>query len=118
MLRSNRFDRDHARPNPPKRRSRRNGKPREVKGLVNARLLAFEFPETFEVPSDATIKKLEPGDFVKLSRNNERFWVRVDGFVGRRWHGTVDNKLKNQDDLDFGDSIFFMKKNIYDTLMI
>jgi len=88
--------------------------PRTIKGLVNASLLAFEFEDTFEVPSDSEIKKLKPGDFVKVARNSERFWLRVDGYVGRKWHGTVANKLGFNDDLKFGDSIYFAKKNIYD----
>ena len=103
------FDRDYvyACRNP-----RQKGDPRTVKGLVNAKLLALEF-ESFELPPDSAIKKLKPGDFVKVARNGERFWVRVDGYVGRRWHGTVLNRLA-QKDLKLGDSIYFMRKNIYD----
>jgi hypothetical protein len=112
------FDRDHSRANPKKKSSRSRSTPRKIKGLVNARLLAFEFPETFVTPSDAVIKKLKPGDFVKVARNNERFWVRIDGFVGRRWHGTIDNYLINQSDIEYGDKIYFMRKNIYDVDMV
>jgi len=75
--------------------------------------MAFEFPETFELPTDSQIRKIKPGDLVKVARNGERFWVRVDGYVGRKWHGTVSNDLIQNDDLDLGDSIFFAKKNIY-----
>ena len=80
---------------------------------MNASLLAFEF-EAFEVPSAAEIKKVKPGDFVKVARNGERFWLRVDGYVGRRWHGTVSNRLRSNEDIASGDSIFFSRKNIYD----
>lgn len=99
----------------PKRTKRASGHPRAIKGLVNARLLSLEF-DTFETPTDAQIKKLKPGDFVKVSRNGERFWIRVDGYIGRKWHGTVSNNLDpdSNPDLNLGDSIFFMRKNIYD----
>jgi hypothetical protein len=98
---------------PSKARRKGTGEPRTIRGLVNARLLALEF-DTFEAPPDAAIKRLKPGDFVKVARNGERFWVRVDGYVGRKWHGTVSNKLILSHDLKLGDSIFFMRKNIYD----
>ena len=62
--------------------------------------------------------ELRTGDFVKLSRNNERFWVQITGYVGRKWHGTVANKLANNQDIGYGDKIYFMKKNIYDTVKI
>lgn len=87
--------------------------PRTVKGLVNASLLAYEY-DTFEVPPASAIKKLGPGDLVKVARNSERFWLRLDGYVGRKWHGTILNHLQNNDDLKFGESIFFARKHIYD----
>lgn len=92
--------------------------PKSISGLVNARLMAFEYPDTFFLPKDSDIRKLRTGDFVKLSRNNERFWVQITGYVGRKWHGTVANKLANNQDIGYGDKIYFMKKNIYDTVKI
>lgn len=97
----------------PRRSPKAKVRPKAVKGLVNARLLAFEF-DTFNVPSDSEIRKLKPGDLVKVARNGERFWIRVDGYVGRKWHGTISNKLVMNDDLKYGDSIYFARKNIYD----
>jgi hypothetical protein len=113
MARSSRYDSDSVKP---KGKKGSKDRPRKLEGLVNARLLAFEFPDTFETPSDADIKKIKPGDFVKVCRNNERFWIRVDGFVGRKWHGTIDNDLGLNPDLACGESIFFMRKHIYDVL--
>lgn len=107
-------DRSHARPDALVRNP--GGQPRAVKGLVNAKLLAKEHPKTFTVPPEARLKKLKPGDFVKVTRNNERFWVRLTGWVGKRWHGTVANDLVFNDDLKYGESIFFTKKNIYDAM--
>ncbi len=104
------FDRDCICPG---RTRKSKSEPRAVKGLVNARLLALEF-ESFETPSDSLIRKLKPGDFVKIARNSERFWVRVDGYVGKKWHGTVSNRLIYNEDLRLGDRIYFARKNIYD----
>jgi hypothetical protein len=108
----NGFDRDCISPGKCKASKR---SPKSVGGLVNARLLALEF-ETFETPTNADIRKVKPGDFVKLARNGERFWVRVSGFVGKKWHGIVDNDLSMNPDLQAGDCIFFDRKNIYDIL--
>lgn len=92
-----------------------SGEPRAIKGLVDAGKMARLY-DTFSVPSDAAIKKVKPGDYVKVARNNERFWLRVDGYIGRKWHGTVDNVLLYNDDLSLGDRVFFYKKNIYDVM--
>jgi hypothetical protein len=102
----------------PKRTRRSKSHPRKVDGLADARALARKYPKTFTVPSEVTLKKLKPGDYVKVARNDERFWLKLDGYVGRRWHGTVANELlKNRNpDLDYGESIFFMRKNIYDAM--
>jgi len=89
--------------------------PRKIDGLIDAGKMARLY-DTFKVPSDAAIKKVKPGDYVKVARNGERFWVRVDGYIARKWHGTVDNKLLFNDDISLGDKIFFYKKNIYDVM--
>lgn len=107
------YDEDHTRPSNNAGRDR--GEPINVDGLVNARALALQY-DTFETPSDASIKRVKPGDFVKLARNGERFWVRVDGYIARKWHGTIDNQLMLNEDIGYGDKIFFYKKNIYDVM--
>jgi hypothetical protein len=84
-------------------------------GLVNARLLALE-NEYFEQPSDSVMRKVRPGDFVKVCRHGERFWLKVTGYVGRKYHGQVANDLTRNSDLEFGDAIYFERKHIYDVL--
>ena len=81
--------------------------------LVDAKALAKKYPETFEVPMDAHLRKIKPGDLVKVARNGERFWVLVTGFEKRRIHGQVANMLEDNDDLPFGRTIYLQKKNIY-----
>lgn len=113
MARS-RKDRDYDLPEKLRTRAT-SSHPREVKGLESAKLLAFTH-DTFKVPPASVLKKLKPGDYVKVARNNERFWLRLTGYVGRRWHGRVSNNLKLNEDLKCGDPIYFMKRNIYDVL--
>lgn len=86
---------------------------RHIDGLIDARALHSQF-ESFDIPNYSDLKKLKPGDFVKLSRNGERFWVKISGYVGRRWHGAVVNNLICNIDLSFGDRIYFMRRHIYD----
>ena len=38
---------------------------------------------------------IHPGDFVKIIRGSERFWVRYTGKSGGKAHGVVDNELLN-----------------------
>lgn len=105
------MDVDHVFPQGIKRRAN----PRNVKkiDLNNASLLALEYPETFILPAPSAIKKLKPGDWVKLSTPGERFWVRVSGFEGRKWFGQVASDLITSD-LKLGDTLQFYRKNIYD----
>lgn len=91
----------------------KRGHPVAVPDLVDAKSRAKAHPETFDVPSDADLRKLGPGDLVKVARNGERFWVTVTGFEKRRIHGEVANELGENDDLPFGTSIYLQKKNVY-----
>jgi hypothetical protein len=106
------MDRDHPfalRPNP-----KASGKrARKVEGLIDAQAIHRKHPETFDVPPQRELRKIKPGDFVKVARNKERFWLEVTGFEKRRLHGEVANKLLLNEDLKLGDRIYFQKKNIY-----
>ena len=99
-------------------RLKRNPRNAKKPKLLNARLFALEFPETFYLPSDSAIKKVKPGDYVKLAiqlgeKPGERFWVKVAGFEGRKWFGEVANDLVFYE-YPLGDSVQFYRKNIYD----
>lgn len=97
----------------PNRVKSSGGLPQDISGLVNARALSLEF-DSFDVPSSSEIRKLKTGDLVKVARNSERFWVVIDGYVGRKWFGTIVSVLKRNKDIKRGDCIFFQRKNIYD----
>ncbi len=90
----------------------RQTRPREIIGLTNGQVWAKRYPKTFKIPSDGWIKQIKPDDFVKIGRNGERFWVKVTGFEGRKWHGQVWNQLICNDDLPPRMPIYFYKKNI------
>jgi uncharacterized protein YegJ (DUF2314 family) len=51
--------------------------------------------------------------YVQITKNKERFWVKVLGKKGQVWHGIVDNDLINTD-IQLGDKIKFKKKDIFD----
>lgn len=106
------MDEDHRWGLEPPRNARK--RPVSVSGLVDAKAMARKYPKTFEAPSDKVLTKIKPGDLVKVSRNDQRFWLSVTGFEKRRIHGTVVNHLGDKNpDLPFGSSIYFSKKNIY-----
>lgn len=86
--------------------------PTKVTGLLDAPAMRKRHPTTFEVPPQSELRSIAPGDIVKLSRNGERFWVTVTGYEKRRIHGQVSNELERNDDLSFGESIYFQKKNV------
>ena len=45
------------------------------------------------------------GDSVKVERNRERFWVKVTRVCEGTIHGWVDNDLRQNPELQYGDSI-------------
>ena len=53
------------------------------------------------------------GDYVKIVRNNERFWVQVTKINKKTMHGTIANDLQ-MNDMQFGDLIKFPIADIVD----
>jgi len=84
----------------------------EIEGLSDAKKLS-EKHTSFDRPSQADLRRIGVGDYVQVCRNGERFWLLVTGYVGKRWHGQICNRLYNNQDLKQGDRIFFMKRHIY-----
>lgn len=90
------------------------GRPISAK-LEDAAALAKKHPKTLKRPSKSELRKVRPGDFVKVAIPGERFWVVVTGYEGKKYHGQVDNILLTKK-LKYGDNIYFYKKNIYDII--
>lgn len=86
--------------------------------LVNARARSKE-NKNFHVPNKKKIQSLIPGNLVKISNGEERFWVKIlqkqkveDGNIV--FIGEVTNKLLNPTQYDLGDEIYFISQNIID----
>lgn len=80
--------------------------------LVNAVEMNHAHPETFQLPDVEEIESLTEGSLVKVSDNQERFWVEIvrrqnDVLVGR-----VDNHLFSRK-LKYNDLIQFCTANVY-----
>ena len=71
-----------------------------------------EHPNTFQIPTKNDVDALEPGDFVKICENDERFWVQLSEIGGDKIVGRVDNDLVYPHSFKCDDIITFEKKNI------
>ena len=81
--------------------------------FVDAQKMHRKYPATFEVPSDESLSHLSSGDRVKVSHNDERFWVAVRGIIGDTIVGTVDNYLICDHLFGHGDVITFEKRHVH-----
>ena len=69
-------------------------------------------PDTFVVPDDDTLDKIAPGDFVKVIRGSERFWLRVREYAEGQGVGVVDNYLVEEHGFDYGDYVAFQRSHV------
>jgi hypothetical protein len=105
------------------KRNRHTGKtgkrlmvPAEVDAIfVDAQAMHKKHPDTFEAPSMEDIRKIKPGNWVKVSAGNERFWIKV---LDRKMFtiiGQVDNELINTGEhgLRLGDIVVFHQNCVY-----
>ncbi len=81
--------------------------------FVDAQEMHRKYPATFEVPPDDSLSLLSSGDRVKVSHNNERFWVAVKGIFGDTIAGMVDNCLICEHPFSHGDVITFEKRHVH-----
>jgi hypothetical protein len=78
--------------------------------LVNAVAMSRVHPKTFSVPDTAAVGK---GTIVKVSDDEERFWVEVTDRCGDVLTGLVRNEIVCSGSLDYGDVIQFHVDNVY-----
>lgn len=81
---------------------------------VDAQEKHRQHPDTFDVPSEEELAKIDVGFTVKVCNGQERFWTEVvelleDGLLVR-----VDNNLVNDRGYNFGDILRIEKKHIYE----
>lgn len=88
------------------------------------------YPDTFEIPDEASRRTVKPGDVVKLSfeyiypddaeeedtiPSGERMWVLVTGTEGPYYVGTLSNApicTVDWHSLEFGDTVVFLPEHV------
>lgn len=68
--------------------------------LVDAQKMHRQHPDSFEVPSQHELACIKPGDYAKVCRHGERFWIKVLGATGKYLIGEVDVPLVVEDNAD------------------
>lgn len=82
----------------------------------DAQKLKRDHPKTFGVPTVKQLAKLKKGYYVKVSHNEERFWVILTEVRGKRLKGTVTNALVYDQPFSLDDTIIFEKRHVYNIL--
>ena len=83
--------------------------------FTNAQTMHKKHPDTFEAPTKEELDALKVGNIVKVSHNNERFWVTITAIDKDIITGKVDNVLIRPQPFKYGDIIKFKKHHIYMT---
>ena len=73
-------------------------------------------PETFKIPSEKHKKQIQPGDFVKVCHNGERFWTKIKDINESKIIAFVDNDLICPQPFKYGDIIEFEHRHIYNII--
>lgn len=80
--------------------------------LVDAKQQSIENPDTFEYPEEE-LKDLKEGDYVKVSHNEERFWVMLTRMNGDNLVGFVNNDLVRKHQFKCDDKVSFEKRHVH-----
>lgn len=90
--------------------------------LENVRIRHQKNPETFQIPSENDLEKLEEGDIVKLifvipamSAHHdflERMWVEISDKARDEYRGILSNSSIHSSELQPGKIIHFKSENI------
>ena len=83
---------------------------------------AAQNPNTFQIPTAKQVRRLRPGDIVKLIFSadaetgyvEERLWVQITSRRGRRIVGVIDSQPMVTPDAARGDRVHFDARNIID----
>jgi hypothetical protein len=86
--------------------------------LVDAEAMARDNPQTFIVPEAARLDAVRPGWYLRVCRNNERFWVIVNRIQNGAFVGGIANRLVFADNLSFnmGTVIRVERRHVYAVL--
>lgn len=84
--------------------------------FIDAQAMHQKHPDTFNAPTAAELQSIKPNCQVKIAHNQERFWVTVTKVDGNQVEGVVDNQLVMDHPFDFGDTVCFHKRHVYDCM--
>lgn len=78
--------------------------------------LQKQHPLTFQIPTEAQLRRIREGDLVKVAAKDERFWLNVAKAEFPHFEGRVANNLffAAAIGMDYGDSVAFEARHIYD----
>lgn len=85
--------------------------------FLDAQQMNKENPDTFWAPNQEELDSLEPGLYVKICENKERFWVHLTEVDGDKLAGRIDNDLVFEHSFKCDDEITFEKKNVMGFIM-
>lgn len=83
--------------------------------FVDAQEMKRQYPDKFFAPDIEELVRIQPGDFIKVCTENERFWVEVISVEDGVITGRVDNDLITQT-LRFNDVISLEPRHVYDIM--
>lgn len=81
--------------------------------FIDAQVMAGQHPDTFHAPSTNDLAAIKPGDWIKVCRNSERFWLMVRTINGQTITGEVRNMLISNPDLTMGTMIECETRHVY-----
>jgi uncharacterized protein YegJ (DUF2314 family) len=78
-----------------------------------------EYPDSFQIPSSAEVKKLDEGSFAKLvfqtnekTPQSEKMWVRIIECQGDNFVGELDTDSTIIPNLSVGQRVIFERRHI------
>lgn len=87
--------------------------PGEELKFVNIHELSSIYPNCFNSPPPEEIERIELKDKVKICNGEQRFWVELVEITPTLLRGKVLNHLLPNSLYNFGDTIPFLRENIY-----
>jgi len=83
--------------------------------FINAVERNKQNPDTFQIPSEEQLDKMEPGFHIKIGHSEERFWAEVSSIEDSgSIYAIVDNDLVFEHPFKYGDKILVQRCHIMD----
>lgn len=88
--------------------------------FIDAQEKHRQHPDTFEILCEEELKRIKPGDGVKVCDGKERFWTVVktsDPEGTRDITAQIDTILLRGQEYNFGDVVKFNLRHVYDAII-